>query len=211
MSAETTSIVWFGNTQLDGMLVAVGELAPHPKNPRRGVVEEIVKSLRRFGQQRPLLALPDGTLVAGHHVWRAALALDWSHVAVVRSDLTDAEVEAYLLADNRLADLGLYDDAELAALLEPLREADRLDGIGYTSADVDTLLAYLSPSPLEIVAPRFATPNGLTVDGSTVFRIQLSYDQERYEQMIARLDSLAERLGVDTYSEVVESVVVTAS
>jgi hypothetical protein len=211
MAEATTSIVWYGNGSLDGMLVSVGELRPHPKNPRRGVVEEIVKSLRRFGQQRPLLALPDGTLVAGHHVWRAALALDWSHVATVRSDLTASEVEAYLLADNRLADLGLYDDAELAALLLPLQQADRLEGIGYTGDDVDSLLAYLNVGALEIVAPRFATPNGQTLDGATVFRILLSFDKERYERMVAQLDAIAERLGLETYSEVVESVVAAAA
>ena len=136
--------VWSGNTELRRRLVPLDDLRAHPKNARRGVVPEIQESLRRFGQQRSILALPDGTLVAGHHVWMAAREEGWTHIAVSTSDLTDAEVEAYLLADNRLSDLGTYDDEALAALLEPLRDLDALVGTGYGSRDVTALLAELA-------------------------------------------------------------------
>jgi len=90
----TVKRVWEGNETLRRTLVPAGDLRPHPRNPRRGNVDAVAGSLERFGQQRPILALPDGTIVAGHHVVQAAAALGWTHVAVVRSDLTDAEVDA---------------------------------------------------------------------------------------------------------------------
>lgn len=204
MTAEAT-FTWHGNEALAPMLVALDELRPHPKNPRRGDADEIQRSLRRFGQQRPLLALPDGMLVAGHHVWQAARAEGWSHVAVVRSDLTEREVDAYLLADNRLADLGLYDDAALAELLAP--HADALEGIGYSSADLETLLAYLEPAELT-PAPRGATPDEMpyALGEAELFRIMLTYDQPTYEAVIAALDAAAARLGLDSYSDVVREL-----
>jgi ParB-like chromosome segregation protein Spo0J len=196
---------WHGNAALEPMLVRVAELRPHPKNPRRGVVDEIARSLARFGQQRPILALPDGTIVAGHHVWQAAKAEQWTHVAVVRSDLSEREVDAYLLADNRLADLGLYDDQALAELLEPLARDDLLDGIGYSGDDLTALLAYLEPATLGS-APAGGTPATMpyATGEAELFRIVLTYDQETYERIVAALDAVAEAEGVDSYSEAVE-------
>jgi ParB-like chromosome segregation protein Spo0J len=184
------------------MLIPTTELRPHPRNPRHGVIDEIRKSLRRFGQQRPLLALPDGTLVAGHHVWRAAEAEGWSHIAVVRSDLSEAEVDAYLLADNRLSDLGLYDDAMLAEMLESF--ADDLDGLGYTNDDLDQLLAYLDPSELAS-APRGKQPAEMpyALGEAELYRIMLTYDRPTYEALIARLEVLRGERGLDSYSDVV--------
>ena len=138
--------VWSGNDSLARRLVPIAELHAHPRNPRRGVVPEIQKSLRRFGQQRAVLTLPDGTIVAGNHVVKAAAAEEWTHVAVDTSDLTEAEVDAYLLADNRLGDLGVYDDFVLAEVLRHSQEHDELLGTGYTSSDVDRLLARVSPA-----------------------------------------------------------------
>jgi len=140
----TARRVWNGNEGLRRLLVAVSDLTAHPRNPRRGNVEAIRASLERFGQQRPILALPDGTVVAGNHTLRAAVDAGWTHIAVVRSDLTQAEVEAYLLADNRTGDLGEYEDKMLAELLKPYYDADALNGTGYERDDVEELLTRLT-------------------------------------------------------------------
>lgn len=207
MAAVPDTQHWVGNEALRPMLVTVESLRPHPRNPRRGVVDEIQRSLQRFGQQRPLLALPDGTLVAGHHVWQAAIAEGWTHVAVVRSDLSEREVDAYLLADNRLADLGLYDDAELAALLAPLQDDGLLDGIGYSSADVDELLALLAPPDL-LTAPAGLQPAEMpyATGEAEVYRIILSYDREAYEAIIAALEKVIAEHELDSYSAAVETL-----
>jgi hypothetical protein len=191
---------WSGPNALRGLLVPLGELREHPRNPRRGAVEEIRKSLRRFGQQRPLLALPDGTLVAGHHVWRAAQAEGWTHVAVVQSDLPEAEVEAYLLADNRLGDLGVYDEELLGELLAPMRERGELEGTGYSFEDVDALLLYLEPPVV-----------GAAGDGAPIFRVVLSYERELYQAMTERLDELAAAGGHESYSATVEALLDAAA
>jgi len=176
------------------------------------VVDDIRASLVRFGQQRPVLALPDGTIVAGHHVWRAAVAEGWAQIAVVRSDLAEREVEAYLLADNRLADLGLYDDGALASLLADFDHDDELLGIGYTRADVDGLLAYLEPATLD-QAGREKQPTGLpyATGEAEVYRFILTYDQATYEAMVTSLDALADRFGVDSYSAVIQQLVFGAA
>ena len=163
--AATSERVWQGNGALEPMLVEVGDLRAHPRNPRRGAVSELRESLRRFGQQRPVLALPDGTVVAGHHVWIAAEAEGWTHVAVVHSDLAEREVEAYLLADNRLADLALYDDVALVDLLAEIDRAVGLAGTGYDPDELDALVRQLAgpepPAEFALVEPegKFRCPS----------------------------------------------------
>jgi hypothetical protein len=204
---ETSAPAWKGNAALGALLVPIAELRPHPRNPRRGVVPAIAASLRRFGQQRPVLAQEDGTLVAGHHVWKAALVEGWSQIAAVRTELAEHEVDAYLLADNRLADLGLYDDRTLAEVLQPLAAADGLDGTGYTPDDVIGLLAFtLEPAELEQAQRALAPAQAPYATGTAAaFRIVLSYDEQAYDRVAARLGELA-REG-ETPSETVARLV----
>lgn len=131
------------------LAVGVGELEHHPDNPRRGDIGTITKSLERFGQVRPIIALPDGTVIAGNHVLRAARQLGWEQVAVVRVALEPAEARAYLLADNRLSELGTYADEALADLLETIAQEHGLEGTGYTEDQVSKLIRKLRPDSPE--------------------------------------------------------------
>ena len=128
--------------ELRALVVPIGSLTLHPRNPRHGNLDAIAESLRRFGQMRPVVVQRStGYLVAGNHVRRAAAALGWQNLAATVLDLDDATASAYLLGDNRASDLGTYDDALLAALLEEQAAAGNLAGTGYGRADIDELVA----------------------------------------------------------------------
>lgn len=182
---------WEGADELRPVLVPVWELRPHPDNPRRGDVDAIRASLNRFGQQRPILATPDGMVVAGHHVLEAAQAEGWTHVAVTFTDLTGAEIEAYLLADNRTGDLGYYDEDDLAARLGSL---DDLTGTGYTDGDKGALLDSLTPPDALLAAPRQPGPSGqpAALGTATSFNILLTYTQQELAVLDEQLDELSE-------------------
>lgn len=124
-------------------LVDVDSLKPYDHNPRVGDVGAIAESLTANGQYRPLVVRhPHMVILAGNHTWQAAKHLGWDHVAVsFVSGLTDEEAARIVLADNRYSDLATYDPEALATLLASL---DDLQGSGYSSADVDALLASLS-------------------------------------------------------------------
>lgn len=102
--------------------IPVNELKPHPDNPNRGSVEDLAVSLEQFGQFRSIVAQPDGTILAGHHLVQAAkkLGLPTMRVDVVECD--DSTARKIMLADNRLADLGLGPSLDL--LLKNLEELD---------------------------------------------------------------------------------------
>lgn len=191
---------WEGNAALRRLLAPIDELTPHPRNPRRGNVKEISASLARFGQQRPVLALPDGTIVAGHHVWRAAQEREWTEIAVVRSDLSEAEVEAYLLADNGTGDQGYYDERTLAELLN---EMENLEGTGYQPEDAQAIIRAMLWMPELEPADKAKPPAEQPYAEGTakLFHIVLAYDQDAYERVSGRLDGLLEKHEVRTYGE----------
>jgi hypothetical protein len=102
--------------------IALESLTPHPGNPNRGEPEEIAKSLEAFGQFRGIVANQDGTILAGHHVYQAAKRLGWKTIRVDVVEADEKESKKIMLADNRLADLGLGPDLDL--LLDALSDLE---------------------------------------------------------------------------------------
>ena len=104
--------------QLRSLATPVTDLHTMPGNPRKGDVEAVKRSYERFGQRKPIVALLDGTVIAGNHQLLAARALGWSEIAVVRVDDDEMTAKAFALADNRTSDLGTYDDDLLQQMIE---------------------------------------------------------------------------------------------
>jgi ParB-like chromosome segregation protein Spo0J len=99
----------------------------------------IGESLTRFGQVRPILT--DGRrIIAGNHTYQAAVDLGWTHIAAVANDWADGgEARAYLLADNRLGELGDYEQELLLAHLTDVEAAGSWEGTGYQPDDLEDL------------------------------------------------------------------------
>lgn len=118
------------------------ELRPYHRNPRRGDVEAITRSLEINGQYRPIVVNLGTTtgrpleVLAGNHTLAAAKTLQWSQIDAVTVDVDDMEAARIVAADNRTADLGSYDND---LLIELLGELEGLDGTGYTQDDIDAL------------------------------------------------------------------------
>ncbi len=129
---SAAEVTWNGAESLRDHLVPIAELEPFPGNPRRGDTTAVAASLRRFGQLKAVVV--DGRrIVAGHTLVRAAEREGWTHVAFAENTFADeGEQRAFLLADNRSADLGSYDDR---LLRDQLRELDEFEGTGYVHVD----------------------------------------------------------------------------
>lgn len=120
----------------------MGDLSLWPGNPRRGDVGAISESLKRFGQLKPIVVQASTMrIVAGNHVYRAAAALGWTDISAYIVNITDKDAKAFVAADNRMSDLGDFDDVELSRLLGDILRNDSLVGTGYDQDDLDALLA----------------------------------------------------------------------
>lgn len=142
--AGAEKIVWHGAEALRQHLVPISDIKENPDNPRRGDVPSLVESLRRFGQTHAVTLASDGvTLVAGQARRRAALELGWTHLAAIPAEFSDdAEERAFLVADNRLGQLGFFDDEQLMLRFDEM-EVGGLHGTGFTIDDVEDLRARL--------------------------------------------------------------------
>ena len=123
--------------------VPIGRVHLNPANPRLNdeAVPHVAASIRRFGWQQPIVARFSGEVVAGNTRLKAAMSLGLAEVPVVWFEGSDLEATAYSIADNRVATFARWDEPALAELLEQLRVEDALEGVGYTPADIDELLA----------------------------------------------------------------------
>lgn len=130
------------NIHVKTEIVEITSIKPYPKNPRRGDVEEIAKSLELNGQYKPIVVNSrDKTILAGNHTWRAARSLGWTHIAVTYVDVDEYGAQKIVLADNRTSDMSSYDDSKLLELLQSL---PTLDGTGFNEVDMSQLEALLS-------------------------------------------------------------------
>jgi ParB-like chromosome segregation protein Spo0J len=126
--------------------VPVHDLKPHPDNPNRGDVNSIAESLEQFGQYRSIVANQDMTVLAGHHVLQAAKNIGLKKIRIEQVQCTAAEAKRMMLADNRLADLGM--GADLEQLLEVLQNLDGdLAGTGFDDEYIRMLEEQISGPP----------------------------------------------------------------
>ncbi len=135
--------------------VPLERLQPDPANARlHGPVnlDAIKASLARFGQAEPLV-VQAGTnrLIAGHGRLAAMQALGWTECDVVELPIEGIDAAALGVALNRTAETAEWDTAALTAILEQLRAEDALDGVGFSPADIDSLLEELGQkTPREV-------------------------------------------------------------
>lgn len=93
--------------------MAVSELVPYENNPRNNekAVEAVANSIREFGFKNPIIVDRQKVIVSGHTRRLAALKLGLDQVPVVYADdLTEDQIKAFRLADNRVAEMAAWDE-----------------------------------------------------------------------------------------------------
>lgn len=105
----------------------IGSVEPYENNPRHNdnAVDAVAASISEFGWQQPIVIDKNGVIIAGHTRYKAALKLGYVKIPVVKADdLTDEQVRAFRLADNKTAELAEWDELVLA---EELADIDGID------------------------------------------------------------------------------------
>ena len=131
---------------------SIAQLKPYSRNARSHSdkqIHQIAKSITTFGFVNPVLIDAKGNIVAGHGRVSAAKLLRMTKVPTIRLDhLTDSERRAYILADNKLAQLAGWDEEILAIELQHLFELDLdfdLTVTGFETPEIDLLIQSLAP------------------------------------------------------------------
>ncbi len=139
---------------MDGLAVAyrpLSELRPYPNNARthsKKQIKQIAASIERFGWTNPVLVDAEGRIIAGHGRVEAAKLLGIEQVPTIAlQDLTEAQIRAYVIADNKLAENAGWDREILAIELQALVEVDfDVELTGFETSEVDLLIEDLEAS-----------------------------------------------------------------
>ena len=125
----------------------ISELTPHKTNARthsKSQVAQIAASIEKFGFLNPVLIDGDGRVIAGHGRIEAAKKLKRKTVPTLSIEgMSEADRRAYIIADNRLAELAGWDDDLLKLEFEYQLEFDAsfdFEMLGFSETEANKLL-----------------------------------------------------------------------
>jgi DNA modification methylase len=126
------------------------QLRPRARNPRTHTAKQskqLVASIKEFGFISPILIDGSDGIIAGHGRAEAAKLIGMSDVPTVRVDhLTPAQIRAYVIADNRIAENAGWDRELLTLELQELSVDLNFDVTvtGFETAEIDLLISELN-------------------------------------------------------------------
>lgn len=116
---------------------ALNEITPYENNPRNNApaVDAVAASIEEFGFKVPIVIDKDGVIVAGHTRYIAAQKLGLETVpCIMADDLSDEQVKAFRLADNKVSELAMWDNDKL---MQELGEIDMdMSAFGFDSIEM---------------------------------------------------------------------------
>ena len=126
---------------MDILEMNVDDLIPYENNPRKNdaAVEKVALSISAFGFKVPIVIDSNNVIVTGHTRAKAAKKLGLTTVPCIKADdLTDEQIKAFRLADNKVSEFSEWDDEKLLAELEALGDVDMsLYGFDFPDDDED--------------------------------------------------------------------------
>jgi ParB-like chromosome segregation protein Spo0J len=121
----------------------IKDITPYANNPRKNdrSLPKVKASIKEFGFKQPIVVDKENVIIVGHTRYQASLDLGLKKVpVVVASDLTNAQVKAYRIADNKVAQDSEWD---IDLLKLELGEIDKsniaVDITGFSKAEIESL------------------------------------------------------------------------
>ena len=133
----------------------LAELVPYENNPRDNskAVDAVAESIKEFGFKNPIIVDKGDVIVAGHTRYKAAEKLGLDEVpAIVADDLSDEQIKAFRLADNKTAELAEWNFDLLETELAGISEID-MSAFGF---DIET-----EPDEAEATEDNYTEPDDL--------------------------------------------------
>ena len=161
------------------------ELIPYENNPRMndGGVQPVIESIKAYGFKVPVVVDKDNIVVCGHTRLKAALQMGLEKIpCIVADDLSEEQIRAFRVADNKVSDFSIWDNKLL------LEELDAL-----SSEDVFTGFTFAELEDLEVLNEKDSEPIDENEDGVTYEVVCRSMNRERVE----KIQKIWEEMGGD--------------
>lgn len=127
---------------MDVKLQNIESIKPYKNNPRQNAkgIEVVMRSLREFGFQQPIVVDSHDEIVVGHTRYEAAKSLGMREIPVLKAaNLSEEQVRAYRIMDNRSGEYSVWDDTKLIDELRNLDEKFRSEYTGFNNDEITEL------------------------------------------------------------------------
>lgn len=174
--------------------VITDTLIPYARNSKThndAQISAIAGSIKEFGFTNPVLIATDGTIIAGHGRVLAAQKLGLVDIPCIRlNHLSDIQRRAYVIADNRLSEIGSGWDTEMLSLeVKELMDAEfDMDILAFTEDDITNLFLEKEEGETDPYAEWQGMPEYEQDDSVKPFKtIQLHVEKEEHLKELADL------------------------
>lgn len=113
--------------KLEIKYIPIDDIKPYKNNPRlnEDAIPYVMNSIKEFGFKNPIILDKNNVIVAGHTRLESAKRLDMKEVPVIYADdLTDEQIKAFRLADNKVAEKSMWDYTKLDEELDNILDID---------------------------------------------------------------------------------------
>lgn len=120
-------------------MIKPNELIEYENNPRdnEDSVEYVANSIKEFGFKIPILVDENNVIIAGHTRKKASLELGLETVPVIRvADLSDDQIKAFRLADNKVAEFSQWNDEMLNVEMELIGDSLEMQNFGFDNLEM---------------------------------------------------------------------------
>lgn len=163
---------------------------PYENNPRDNddAVEYVAASIEEFGFKVPIIIDKDGVIVAGHTRYKAAMRLGMEEVpCIVADDLTQEQIKAFRLADNKVGEIATWDFSKLNLELEALSDFEMQDFGFYAAGSNDDDFSNIFDEPAK--SEENEEEGNKEEESPKVIKVVIEVDNEQEaEELIAVLE-----------------------
>lgn len=164
----------------------INEIIPYDNNPRKNdeAVDYVANSIKEFGFKMPIVVDKEGVIIAGHTRLKASKKLGLEQVPViVADDLTEEQVKALRLADNKVSEVAQWD----------------FNMLGEELANIDIDMEQFNFENLDINEDDFGTDFNLKDgDREPIITMSLTFSDEQAETIN---EAIAKMKGTQLYKE----------
>lgn len=163
--------------------VKISDLKPYENNPRKNdeAVPYVMNSIRNFGFKVPVIIDKDNVVVAGHTRIKAAKKLGMKSVpCIIADDLTEEQIRAFRLADNKTAEFAEWDEEKLSEELKQILDLD-MEDFGFKELEEELGGAEDDKYTKNINLPQY-TPKG------EEYTLEELVNKQRYSELVEEID-----------------------
>ncbi len=136
------------NKKLEVVYKKLEDLKPYAKNPRLNdeAVQYVANSIKKFGFKVPIIIDKKGEIIAGHTRYKASIELGLQQVpCIIADDLTEEQIKAFRIADNKVADKAEWNDDLLGEEIKDLMDDFDMTDFGFGEFELSILTDDMEP------------------------------------------------------------------